>query len=71
MLIRLPTIGRRLGPGGYGKRFLPGFHTNHANANKSVKAPRRMSYGGAVGILGAGKAAGGSAGSLCVRLYMA
>ena len=37
---RLPTIGRRLGPGGYGKRFLPEYHTNRAQQNKTVKIPR-------------------------------
>src|SRR6266849_6518503 len=40
MLNRLPTIGRRLGPGGYGRRFFPGYHTNRAQLNKIVKMPR-------------------------------
>ena len=40
MLNRLPTIGRRLGPGGYGKRFLPEYHANRVQLNKIVKMPR-------------------------------
>jgi len=37
MLNRLPTTGRRLGPGGYGKRFLPEYHANMVQLNKIVK----------------------------------
>src|SRR6266436_894359 len=40
MLNKLPTIGRRLGPGGYGKRFLPEYHTNNVQLNKIIKMPR-------------------------------
>jgi hypothetical protein len=40
MLNRLPTIGRRLGPGGYGKRFLREYHTNRVQLNKTDKIPR-------------------------------
>jgi len=43
-------MGRRLGPGGYGKRFLHRDHRNHPKQNKSVEAPR-MSYPGGVGIV--------------------
>ena len=40
MLNRLPTIGKRLGPGGYGSCFLPKYHVYRVKPNKTVKMAR-------------------------------
>jgi hypothetical protein len=40
MLNRLPTIGRRLGPGGYDNCFLLEYHTNRVKLNKIVNMSR-------------------------------
>jgi hypothetical protein len=37
MLNNLPTIGIRLGPGGYGKNILLAYNANHAKLNRSVE----------------------------------
>jgi hypothetical protein len=37
MLNKLPTIGIRLGPGGYGKNILLAYNTNHAKLNRSIE----------------------------------
>ena len=40
MLNRFPTIGRRLGPGGYDNRFLVEYHTNRVKLDKTDKMAR-------------------------------